>query len=131
MDKRRAEQELKHKKDQKSGKRSVVEDSGKKKEEKDSERASGLGKVNSKIMDLEMMLADHKRRLDKLRTEEAQKRSFEPFRRTLDDALFDQNQQATRDDSLTTQKSPLLDVMLPVFSFCLIHRPIEVGTQMP
>ena len=91
---RKAEQELKHKKDQKNRKRSVFEDRGKEKEEKDSERATGLEKASRKIMRLERMLEDHERLLEQLRMEESKKSSFGPFRRTMDDARLDQSRQS-------------------------------------
>lgn len=91
---RRAEQWVKREADQHSRKRSVVEDKGKGKAKNESERATGLGEVNSRITGLERMLKDHERRLEKLRTEESKKRSYELPLRTSEGDRLDQRRRS-------------------------------------
>lgn len=75
--KKKAEQEGRRTEDRGRRNRAGLGDRGKEHKEKDSERSTGLGKVNNRIIDLEMMLEDHERRLEKLKTEESKKRSSE------------------------------------------------------
>lgn len=116
--KRRAEQEERRTVDRRSRTRGDLGHRGKENRETDFKHPAGLGKVNSKIADLEIMLQDLEGRLEELRTEGSRtgrirQRSFERLRRrseSEDDDWLDYGQNSRE---LPKQKHRFLRLQPP------------------